>query len=536
MVTILDQFGRPFESAKKPDQRVIAAAPLTDSWRDYVAAGLTPGTLASVLREADAGDVRRQSELYGQIEEKDGHLIGETGKRKNAILDIEFAVRPASEDARDVKIADFVQEYLDNLTDYDDILVSLQDAVGKGFAMLEIGWETSSGQALPSGFEWIDQKRAVFWDDKNVLSKIPRIVTDIAPMGAEIPAWKVLFHRYGGKSGHPTRSGIYRVAAWMHLFKNYALKDWVVFCEVYGMPLRLGKYDPAASKNDKDALIAAISSLGSDAAGVISKSTEIQFVESVKGKANGDLYEALITFCNKEISKALLGATLTADVGDVGSYAASRTHNEVRLDLAKADTKAVAATIRHQLIRPIVGFNFGWDAACPDYEPVWEEEENLKEKSDWIGALMDRGVQFPASFIRTEFNIPEPEDGEEMLGRGNAPQTQPGIEFAKRGPGGWDEVVRTAKASKIENAAAGDDPTPITQLTDRMDAESAPAWKTILDHVRRLAEEANDMNALRDSLLTAYADLPVDGLAKVMAAGFAAADLAGRFDVTRESE
>ena len=34
----------------------------------------------------------------------------------------------------------------------------------------------------------------------------------------------------------------------MYLFKNYDLKDWVSFAEVYGLPLRLGKYAPGASE------------------------------------------------------------------------------------------------------------------------------------------------------------------------------------------------------------------------------------------------------------------------------------------------
>ena len=39
-----------------------------------------------------------------------------------------------------------------------------------------------------------------------------------------------------------------RIVSWMYLFKNYTVKDWVSFCEVYGMPLRIGKYDPGASE------------------------------------------------------------------------------------------------------------------------------------------------------------------------------------------------------------------------------------------------------------------------------------------------
>ena len=73
-------------------------------------------------------------------------------------------------------------------------------------------------------------------------------------------------NKYKAKSGHTSRNGILRVVSWMYLFKNYDVKDWVAFCEVFGMPLRLGKYSAAASDDDKKALMEAIYSLGSDAA------------------------------------------------------------------------------------------------------------------------------------------------------------------------------------------------------------------------------------------------------------------------------
>jgi phage gp29-like protein len=344
-MTILDQFGRPVETRKKPESRPLAAAPVMDSWREYVTSGLTPQRLTALLREADTGNVSRQAELFELMEEKDAHLLGEGEKRRNAILNIEFKVLPATEDSRDVKVAEFVQEYFDNMSDWDDTLISLQDSVGKGFSALEITWDTSSGQAMPSGLEFIEQKRFLFTDERGYLRKYPKLMSDAHMMGEEIPSWKVLFHRYGGKAGHAAKSGLYRVCAWMFLFRNYSLKDWMAFLEVFGMPLRLGKYEAGASTEDKDALIAAIQSLGSDAASIISKNTEIEFVESVKKGTTGDNpYDAMLKFCAKEISKALLGQTLTADVGEVGSYAATQVHNEVRIDLAKADTRAIAST------------------------------------------------------------------------------------------------------------------------------------------------------------------------------------------------
>jgi len=506
-MTILDQFGREIKEIKKPERRPLAAAPILDTWRDYVSSGLTPERLATVLQEADGGNIRRQAELFDQMEEKDTHLMGEASKRRNAILDIEFNVQPVSEEGRDVKVAEFIEEFFDDMTDWDDVLVALQDGVGKGFSALEIKWDASESQALPESLEFIEQKRFLFTDTKGYLRKIPLLLTDSDPMGIEIPAWKVLLHQYGGKSGHPARSGIYRVCAWMYLFRNYSLKDWVAFLEVFGMPLRLGHYDPGAGEEDKNALVTAIQSLGSDAAGIISKNTDIEFIEAVKGTSSDNPYKGLAEFCAKEMSKALLGQTLTADVGDKGSYAASKTHNEVRLDLAKADTRAVAATVRYQVIRPIVGFNFGWDTAIPGYKAVWEEEEDLKGKAEWVTMLADRGAPIPVSFVRKEFNIPEPEKNEEVLGAKTTPMT------AKR-------II----AKKTEERFSQED---IDNLSPQGAIASEEAVSTLLEPVLEMIEGAGSFEEIGEKIYGLYPDLESGQFQELLARAMFAAGLTG---------
>ena len=523
---LVDQFGRPLQTSPKPSRRPLAAAPIYDAWREYVTAGLTPQRLAAVLREADAGDLRRQAELFDQLAEKDAHLLGETSKRANVILDVDFTLTPASEDARDVKIADFIETFLTGLPDWDDTRVALQDAVGKGFAALELSWDVSSGQALPAGFDFIEQKRFTFLDARGLFAQVPRLITDSDPAGVEIPPFKMLFHRYGGKSGHPARAGIYRVCAWMYLFKNYAVKDWAVFCEVYGMPLRLGKYSPGASDDDKSALLSAIASLGSDAAGIISESTAIEFIESQSGKASGDLYQALADFANHEMSKALLGQTLSAEVGRTGSYAAAKTHNEVRLDLVKADARALAATIRDQLIRPIVGFNFGWDAPLPSYQAVWEESQDLTQKSKWVTALLDRHVEMPVSFIRREFNIPEPDGDEPVVGAPAAPA--PPLP-AKQDAG----ALTIAKDKKAAHSAAeaANDTDAADIIAGKLDTAAGPLVDGLVQPLRHLVMTAKNMADLQDGIIALYPDLDTADLAQVLAQALAAADLAGRFEV-----
>ncbi|CAH8721641.1 DUF935 domain-containing protein [Paenibacillus melissococcoides] len=61
-----------------------------------------------------------------------------------------------------------------------------------------------------------------------------------------------------------------------------------------------------------------------------------------------NVYESLARYCDEQISKAVLGQTLTSDSGG-GSFAQSKTHNEVRHDLTVAIAKDLAATLRRYL-------------------------------------------------------------------------------------------------------------------------------------------------------------------------------------------
>ena len=154
------------------------------------------------------------------------------------------------------------------------------------------------------------QKR-FFWD---TLDDSFKVRTKDAPEGILLPANKFIVHKYKARSGHTSRAGILRVVAWMYLFKNYDLKDWASFAEIYGLPLRLGKYAPGASDSDKAALMRALIQIGSDAAGIIPDGTSIDFITTEK-TSSSDLYERLARYCDEQISKAILGQTLTSDSG-----------------------------------------------------------------------------------------------------------------------------------------------------------------------------------------------------------------------------
>lgn len=394
---------------RRPDLTEIAVAQVQDKYSDYPSNGLTPVKLANIFKEADAGDVFRQMELFEEMEEKDPHLFSQLQTRKNAVTGLDFEIIPFdADDERDKAIAEFVAQEIESLENFEDVAMDLLDAIGKGIAVSEIIWDYDDGHVVIKDIKSRHQKR-FFWDEEDNF----KVITKEYPSGIIVPENKFIVHRYKARSGHPSRAGVLRVVAWMYLFKNYDLKDWVSFCEVFGMPLRLGKYAQGASEDDKAALMRALIQIGCDAAGIIPDGTEIEFKESNK-TSSIDVYERLARYCDEQMSKAILGQTLTSDSGG-GSYAQSKTHNEVRHDLTVADCKALAATLRRDLIRPLVLFNFGEDRRIPYIRYDCEEAGDLKETVDIYEKLIcNIGLKIPTSHLYKKFSIPKPENGEEV--------------------------------------------------------------------------------------------------------------------------
>ena len=53
----------------------------------------------------------------------------------------------------------------------------------------------------------------------------------------------------------------------------------------------------------------------------------------------------------------------------------------------------------------------------------------------------------------------------------------------------------------------------------------------MMDHVKNIVDQAQSLEQLRDELLAAYGGMEIAQLTEIMAMGFAAAELTGRFDV-----
>jgi len=527
---LLDQFGRPIKKMEKqPERREIAVTAVRDRWSSYPSSGLTPGKLATIFKEADGGSVYRQAELFEEMEEKDTHLFSEFQTRKNAVLGLDYDIEPYDSSNEAKKIAEFCADVLFNLPSFEESQLDSLDSIPKGYSIQELIWDVVGGKAVIAGFKWIHAKKAVFTDfEKNMWEpavRIPRIITEAEPInGEDLPPFKLVYHRYKARSGYDTRAGILRTCAWMYLFKNYGIKDWVAFAEVFGMPLRVGKYDAGASKDDKDALKLAIQSLGTDAAGIISKNTEIEFIESVKNASKDNIFETLAKFCNGEMSKAILGQTATTE-GTPGKLGADDAQSAVRQDLIESDAGSLANTNRFQVLRPLVGYNFGWDKALPWYRIKYEAPEDLEYYSEVYDRLHKMNFPLSAKHVSERFGVPlpDPKDKDDFVlpaGTGPAP-------FAMR------RVAAKNRRFSPEQEALEQEA--LEQLNLRTGKEAPGAVSAILGPARELILSAGSLEEIRDKIYEAYSDMDPRALEDLVARAIYTADLYGRSTIEEKT-
>lgn len=208
------------------------------------------------------------------------------------------------------------------------------------------------------------------------------------------------------------------------------------------------------------------------------------------------------------------------------------------------------------VIAPIVRLNLGEDAPLPILKLLVEDPEDLSMLADHVVKLTQAGLPIPQWWVRERFGIPEAVEGEAVLGDlspGPSPQgrgeMQNRITFGKGemqshspyggGVGERDEHAFDATSCGCA-AHAQAEPDLAAQapdlLADRLEIEAEAAWDEIMARIQAIVDAADSLPSLRDALLAAFGDLPTDRLAEVMAMGFAAADLAGRFAVEVDSE
>jgi phage gp29-like protein len=410
---------RKRKTVTKPDTREISVVSIFDRYGTYPSQGLTPQRLTGIFKEADQGDILRQSELFEEMLEKDPRLFGMFHSRRNAVMKFDYQIQPSiGDDAKYKMHAEYVKTVFDNIKDLRGAKENILDAVPKALSTLWIGWQIEGNDVWIDKLNWVHQKNFRFGiasDPKSDMNELRLLTDNDSVNGIPLDPNKWIVALMKARSGHPARTSILRTCAWMYLFKNFDVKAWIQFAEIFGMPLRVGKYKQMAGEEEKKALLQALQNLAQDASAMISDNTSIEFVEAVQKAATAAIHSELAAFCNDENSIAVLGHTGGAQStpGKLGGEDAAM---EVREDLVESDTLSLDYILTDQVVVPLINFKFGPQKSYPYHKTIMPKPVNRKEEAEVLAiAVNDVGMAIPKKHAYDKLGIPEPQNGEEVI-------------------------------------------------------------------------------------------------------------------------
>jgi phage gp29-like protein len=541
---LLDRWGNPVQSSVL--RKEVAAPTLTgvrSPMTGYPGDGLNPQRLASILRQADMGDPLRFLELAETIEERDLHYIGVLGTRRRSVAQIDITVEAASDAPADVAMADMVRDWLDR-DELADELFDILDAIGKGYSFTEIIWDSSMGQWQPKRLEYRDPR----WFRFQRHDLATPLMLDENGQEVALPAYKFIYSTIKAKSGLALRGGLARSAAWAWMFKAFTQRDWAIFTQTYGQPLRLGKYQSGANEEDRNTLFRAVANIAGDCAAIIPAGMEIEFVETMSVGSTSELYERRCDWLDKQTSKAVLGQTATTDAV-TGGLGSGKEHRQVQEDIERADAKALSAILNRDLVRPWIDLEYGPQRRYPRVKIARPESEDLKALAEAWGPMIDRGVRIGQSAVRNRFGMPEPKDGDDLMrptGKIDAPAppvTDPSASNPpiKRQSGEIkrvDALPGMLPALQAEEAPVGVKPegVPVDALTARLQMEAEPEMGRFMAQIEAMLAAAGSLEEFGEMVRTSFDKIDTKVLAVILGNGILAAERAGAETALEESD
>lgn len=384
-------------------------------WRSHPGFALTPRTVVGILRTAEDGFPAEQCDLFEDMKETDGHLRSQLENRSGEVAGKEWIIQAGGDKPRDIQAAEALSEDMRAIGNLHDTIEHQLTVVPDGYAPTEMIWGPSKhGTIAPLRFINVPHRRILF--DK---AGTQRLVTNGHLWdGEELRAggWWFATRRHRLIQC----AGLMRTAVWWSLFKRMAVRDWVAFCERFGLPLPIGKYPDNMVEKEKEALRRAVRLIGRDGYATFSELGNIEFAKVEVGGAQ-EVHPALADFCNAEISKLISGATLTSGEGSsAGSYALGKVHQNVAFSLVVSDAMRIANGFAEEIGKPYVKWNF------PDAQPprlrvnVVQEMDPQLRLNVYDFALNKLGLSASKDQARQEFQIKPPRDPADELGGARA--------------------------------------------------------------------------------------------------------------------
>ncbi|MEW5970234.1 MAG: DUF935 family protein [Pseudomonadota bacterium] len=447
----------------------------------------------------------------------DSHIWACLQSRKAGVKSLEWSINRGK---AQTKTDQFIDDIFKKLDIY-RIISEILDAPFWGYQPLEVIWQKQDNYIVPVDVVAKPSEWFAFDKDNQLrfLSKSNRT------KGEELPNYKFLLAQYNPSYNNPYGERILSRCFWPYTFKKGGLKFWVTFTEKYGMPYIIAKHPRSNDEDDSNDLAEIMDNMVSDAIAVIPDDSTVEFLEAGGKGASADIYVKLIDHCNAEISKTILGQTLTTEIVGHGSYAASKTHQEVRQDIVNED-KQMVEKVMNQLIQWIWTINIS-SSDIPTFE-LWQEEDvdkNLAERDQILAAT---GVIFTKKYFQKAYGF---EDEDFNIGGTQNEQNTPVREQKQDFSEQTSPVALFARHPEQSEGSHNDPQQQINNLissfsNEKLQTQMNPLLKPLISKLKT----AESYEQMMEIIATAYPDMDEAAFQQSLADALFISDIWGQLN------
>lgn len=195
--------------------------------------------------------------------------------------------------------------------------------------------------------------------------------------------------------------GLIESVAPLTIYKRHSWASWDEFEQIFGLPIRIAR-TAINTKEHKNDIQQWLETMGTAAYAILDKQTDIEIKESNRSDAY-HIYLEKVNAANREISKRILGQTMTMDDG--ASLSQAKVHSDMLKEVHASDLTELSDWVNDTLfpVLRIHGFDIpeGYTFAAQDHEVI-----SPRDKIAIDQALLNAGYNLDPAYIENFYGTP----------------------------------------------------------------------------------------------------------------------------------
>jgi phage gp29-like protein len=376
--------------------------------------------------------------VYDDIEEKDDQVGYCLDTRKENVLSKSRHVRAASDKRSDKKIADFVQETLEEYLNpagdgerlgFDHVLWEALDCIGKGLVVGEKIYGEANDRIFLQDVRFKPQHLFSFgtgmmagystsaypFPQTGPLRLRPGVIAEGLSSETPLPAKKFFVHSYRPRHGNRWGSPLIRKIFWLSWLKRANVKNWLRYGEK-GAGTVAARYNDGAAQAEQQMALDAARAVFEESVVALPKKFLIEVMESVRTSMGSNFKEFADDYCNAGIARVILGQTLTSRGSDGGgSRSLGEVHERKEERKTEVDARSLMLAVNTQLVFPLVIANHGYVQQPPLWAINYAPGADLDTLSQILERLWKMGLPISRNYVYNTFQVGAPGEDEEVL-------------------------------------------------------------------------------------------------------------------------